>query len=71
MRTIHSYISNLVLKQQSLDEAFLKDAVMDRLKDDVPEVVAAALRVLEVSEVDHTGCSAPYWPLNMQVTLSC
>lgn len=37
-------------QQQSLDDAFLKDAVMDRLKDDVPQVVAAALKVLEVSE---------------------
>uniref|UniRef100_A0A671WLT3 HEAT repeat-containing protein 1 n=1 Tax=Sparus aurata TaxID=8175 RepID=A0A671WLT3_SPAAU len=35
-------------QQQSLDETFLKDAVMERLKDDVPQVVAAALRVLEV-----------------------
>ncbi|XP_041818040.1 HEAT repeat-containing protein 1 isoform X2 [Chelmon rostratus] len=35
-------------QQQSLDEAFLKDAVMDRLKDDVPEVVAETLKVLEV-----------------------
>ncbi|XP_039991801.1 HEAT repeat-containing protein 1 [Xiphias gladius] len=35
-------------QQQSLDEAFLRDAVMDRLRDDVPEVVAAALKVLEV-----------------------
>nr|XP_046233291.1 HEAT repeat-containing protein 1 isoform X2 [Scatophagus argus] len=35
-------------QQRSLDEAFLKDAVIDRLKDDVPEVVAAALRALEV-----------------------
>ncbi|XP_070707428.1 HEAT repeat-containing protein 1 [Pempheris klunzingeri] len=35
-------------QQQSLDESFLKDAVMDRLKDDVPEVAAAALSVLEV-----------------------
>ncbi|XP_026206305.1 HEAT repeat-containing protein 1 isoform X3 [Anabas testudineus] len=35
-------------QQQSLDDAFLKDAVMDRLKDDVPQVVAAALKVLEV-----------------------
>lgn len=34
-----------------MDEAFLKNAVMDRLKDDVPEVVAAALKVLEVSEM--------------------
>ncbi|XP_059180177.1 HEAT repeat-containing protein 1 isoform X2 [Centropristis striata] len=33
---------------QSFDEGFLKDAVMDRLNDDVPEVVAAALKVLEV-----------------------
>ena len=38
-------------QQQSLDKDFLKDSVMDRLKDDVPEVVAAALKVLEVSEV--------------------
>ncbi|XP_071318828.1 HEAT repeat-containing protein 1 isoform X2 [Trachinotus anak] len=35
-------------QQQSLDKVFLKDAVMDRLRDDVPEVVATALRVLEV-----------------------
>ncbi|XP_034413870.1 HEAT repeat-containing protein 1 isoform X3 [Cyclopterus lumpus] len=34
--------------QQSLDKTFLKDAVMERLKDDVPEVVSAALKVLEV-----------------------
>ncbi|XP_078136067.1 HEAT repeat-containing protein 1 [Sander vitreus] len=34
--------------QQSLDETFLKDAVLERLRDDVLEVVAAALRVLEV-----------------------
>ncbi|XP_069543811.1 HEAT repeat-containing protein 1 [Brachyistius frenatus] len=35
-------------QQQSLDKVFLRDAVVNRLKDDVPEVVAAALRVLEV-----------------------
>ncbi|XP_069374153.1 HEAT repeat-containing protein 1 isoform X2 [Paralichthys olivaceus] len=35
-------------QQQSLDEDFLKDAVIDRVKDDVPEVVTAALKVLEV-----------------------
>nr|XP_033467663.1 HEAT repeat-containing protein 1 isoform X1 [Epinephelus lanceolatus] len=35
-------------QQQSLDEDFLKEAVMDRLKEDVPEVVAAALKVLEL-----------------------
>ncbi|KAM7381034.1 hypothetical protein PAMA_012054 [Pampus argenteus] len=35
-------------QQQSLDEGFLKDAVMDRLKDDVPAVVTATLKVLEV-----------------------
>ncbi|XP_026170562.1 HEAT repeat-containing protein 1 isoform X2 [Mastacembelus armatus] len=35
-------------QQQSLDHDFLKDAIMDRLKDDVPEVVATALRALEV-----------------------
>ncbi|XP_041671630.1 HEAT repeat-containing protein 1 isoform X1 [Cheilinus undulatus] len=34
--------------QQSLDQTFLKDAVMDRLQDDVPQVVTAALRALEM-----------------------
>lgn len=34
--------------QQSLDEDFLKDAVTERLKDDSPEVVTAALQVLGV-----------------------
>lgn len=48
LTTSHGHVSPL---QQSLDEAFLKDTVMDRLKDDVPEVVAAALKVLEVSDV--------------------
>lgn len=38
-------------QQHSLDETFLKDAVMDCLKDDIPQVVAAALKVLEVSEL--------------------
>lgn len=37
-------------QRQSLDDTFLKDAVMERLKDDVPEVVAATLKVLEVSK---------------------
>ncbi|CAK6982589.1 HEAT repeat-containing protein 1 [Scomber scombrus] len=35
-------------QQQSLDEGFLKEAVTERLKDDSPAVVAAALKVLEV-----------------------
>ncbi|KAK2820168.1 hypothetical protein Q5P01_023127 [Channa striata] len=35
-------------QQQSLDEAFLKDAVADCLQDDVPQVVSAALSMLEV-----------------------
>ncbi|XP_039869962.1 HEAT repeat-containing protein 1 isoform X2 [Simochromis diagramma] len=35
-------------QQQSLDDDFLKDAVTERLKDESPEVVAAALQVLEV-----------------------
>lgn len=37
-------------EQQSLDQVFLSDAVMDCLKDDVPEVVSAALKVVEVSD---------------------
>lgn len=36
-------------QRQSLDRAFLRDAVLERLQDDVPEVVAASLKVLEVS----------------------
>ncbi|XP_029383324.1 HEAT repeat-containing protein 1 isoform X2 [Echeneis naucrates] len=43
-----SAVEHLMSVRQSLDESFLKAAVMDRLRDDVPEVVAAALRVLEV-----------------------
>uniref|UniRef100_A0AAQ4RIH4 HEAT repeat-containing protein 1 n=1 Tax=Gasterosteus aculeatus aculeatus TaxID=481459 RepID=A0AAQ4RIH4_GASAC len=34
--------------QPSLDEVFVRDAVTDRLKDDVPEVVSATLKVMEV-----------------------
>lgn len=32
-----------------LTDTFLNDAITDRLKDDVPEVVAATLKVVEVS----------------------
>ncbi|XP_028989805.1 HEAT repeat-containing protein 1 [Betta splendens] len=35
-------------QQQNLDKTFLKDAVMNRLMDDVPQVVTAALKVLEM-----------------------
>lgn len=38
-------------QQQNLDTCFVKEAVMTRVKDDVPQVVTAALGVLEVSEV--------------------
>ncbi|XP_037610453.1 HEAT repeat-containing protein 1 isoform X2 [Sebastes umbrosus] len=42
------HLMGVITSGQSLDEAFLKDTIMDRLKDDVPEVVAATLKVLEV-----------------------
>ncbi|XP_062234895.1 HEAT repeat-containing protein 1 isoform X2 [Platichthys flesus] len=45
---VEHLMSIITSGQKSLDEDFLKDAVMDRVKDDVPEVVAAALKVLEV-----------------------
>ncbi|XP_013878794.1 HEAT repeat-containing protein 1 [Austrofundulus limnaeus] len=35
-------------QRQSLDETFLKDSVLERLKDDDPEVVAVTLRVLQM-----------------------
>lgn len=38
------------LQRHSLDETFLRDSVLERLKDEDPEVVAVTLRVLEVSE---------------------
>lgn len=42
------HLMNIVTsKQQNLDETFLKDAVTERLNDDVPEVVTAALKLLE------------------------
>ncbi|KAG7218556.1 hypothetical protein INR49_020203 [Caranx melampygus] len=42
-------------QQQSLDQDFLRDAVMERLRDDEPPVVAATLKLLEVSEVEGAG----------------
>lgn len=50
----------LAVQQQSLDEGFLKDAIMERLKDDAPVVVAAALKVLEVSGVVGMGTALPW-----------
>lgn len=40
---------NFTPQRQSLDRTFLRDAVLERLQDDVPEVVAASLKLLEVS----------------------
>ncbi|KAJ8284792.1 hypothetical protein COCON_G00036420 [Conger conger] len=40
--------------QEGYDEAFLKDAVLERMKDDVPEVVQAALKALEMY-CEHVG----------------
>lgn len=53
-------------QRQSLDRVFLRDAVLDRLQDDIPEVVAAALRVLEVSYLN--GCNACYRPVRVWLT---
>ncbi|MEQ2217135.1 hypothetical protein XENOCAPTIV_022901 [Xenoophorus captivus] len=39
-------------QQQSLGETFLKDAIAERLNDDVQEVVSAALRLLQVSWIN-------------------
>ncbi|XP_054899068.1 HEAT repeat-containing protein 1 isoform X2 [Poeciliopsis prolifica] len=41
-------MSIITSDQQSLDETFLRDAVAERVNDDVPEVVTAALRVLQM-----------------------
>lgn len=38
-----------VCQRQSLDQNFLRDSVLERLQDEVPEVVATSLKVLEVS----------------------
>ena len=43
------FLNGHVFRQEGYDEAFLKDAVLERMKDDVPEVVQAALKALEVS----------------------
>lgn len=37
--------------KEGFDEAFLKDALLDRLKDDVPDVVLSALSALRVGEL--------------------
>ncbi|CAN9508835.1 unnamed protein product [Ophioblennius macclurei] len=50
------HLMNVVTSEkQSLDETFLKDAVTERLSDDAPDVVAAALKVLEalLDVLDH------------------
>lgn len=51
----------------SLTNTFLKDAVTDRLKDDVPEVVAATLKVVEVSEDGWITIS--YGPVGVLLTV--
>lgn len=54
-------------QHHSLTDTFLKDAITDCLKDDVLEVVSAALRVVEVSEdgVEHF----PYRPVAVLLTV--
>nr|XP_046212601.1 HEAT repeat-containing protein 1 isoform X1 [Oncorhynchus gorbuscha]XP_046212602.1 HEAT repeat-containing protein 1 isoform X1 [Oncorhynchus gorbuscha] len=47
--------------QGGFDQAFLKEALLERMKDDVPEVVAATLKALELY-VDH---------LDPEDTVSC
>lgn len=37
-------------QHRSLTDTFLKDVITDRLKDDVPEVVSATLKVVKVCE---------------------
>uniref|UniRef100_I3KSE2 HEAT repeat-containing protein 1 n=1 Tax=Oreochromis niloticus TaxID=8128 RepID=I3KSE2_ORENI len=49
------HLKDVIAAGQSLDEDFLKDAVTERLKDDSPEVVTAALQVLGVSETMVNG----------------
>ncbi|XP_036376932.1 HEAT repeat-containing protein 1 isoform X2 [Megalops cyprinoides] len=41
-------------RQEGFDEAFLRDAVLERMKDDVPEVVLSAMKALEIY-CDHLG----------------
>lgn len=36
------------MEQNGFDEAFLKDALLERIKDDVPEIVLSALNALQV-----------------------
>ncbi|KAI1886943.1 hypothetical protein AGOR_G00200970 [Albula goreensis] len=40
--------------QEGFDETFLKEAVLERMKDDVPEVVQAAMKALEMY-CEHVG----------------
>ena len=49
-----SMIFVFVRQRDSLDEAFVTEVLLDRMKDDVPEVVAAALKALEVSTTFNT-----------------
>ncbi|KAM4623532.1 HEAT repeat-containing protein 1 [Polymixia lowei] len=58
---VEHLMSILTSGEVNLDEAFLKEALLDRMKDDVPEVVAAALKALEIY-IDH---------LDPEDTVSC
>uniref|UniRef100_A0AAY4AU20 HEAT repeat-containing protein 1 n=1 Tax=Denticeps clupeoides TaxID=299321 RepID=A0AAY4AU20_9TELE len=42
------HLQEILKEGTALDEAFLKDALLERMDDDVPEVVLAALKALEV-----------------------
>ncbi len=41
------------MEQNCFDEAFLKDALLERIKDDVPEIVLSALKALQVKWQRH------------------
>ncbi len=41
------------MEQNGFDEAFLKDALLERIKDDVPEIVLSALKALQVKWQRH------------------
>lgn len=40
-----------IVFQEGFDEVFLKDALLERLKDDVPDVVLSALSALQVGDL--------------------
>uniref|UniRef100_A0A671Q391 HEAT repeat-containing protein 1 n=1 Tax=Sinocyclocheilus anshuiensis TaxID=1608454 RepID=A0A671Q391_9TELE len=60
----------LTSEHNGFDEAFLKDALLERIKDDVPEIVLSALKALQLTRLCFSD--EPWWnPEKMDANTCC